>query len=274
MGINPAPTSVAAGHYYQGRLGQRIWGRLRRAGLLAQGGHRWEDDAFVAAGNGLTDLVKRPTATAAELSRAELIAGQAILAEKVRQWRPGLLLFAFRPPAEALLGPSVTPGACGSFESVPAFLLSPPYAASVIVEQNLRELMATVSGGAASSGSTSRSSVPIAPRAPAIALSRPEPVGSRGGPTQRVTQADLAAGRIRLPALSSSGAKSVFPERKGTVAIALRGVSLSVHYDPRMGPDRERSGVLTIGGPRLRSLVSAEEVLTVTIGADGRPQLD
>src|SRR5712691_1489057 len=28
VGINPAPVSVAAGHYYQGRIGQRLWRRL------------------------------------------------------------------------------------------------------------------------------------------------------------------------------------------------------------------------------------------------------
>ena len=30
IGINPAPTSVRAGHYYQGRLGQQFYERLRR----------------------------------------------------------------------------------------------------------------------------------------------------------------------------------------------------------------------------------------------------
>jgi len=34
VGINPAPTSVRAGHYYQGRLGQGFYERLRKAGLL------------------------------------------------------------------------------------------------------------------------------------------------------------------------------------------------------------------------------------------------
>ena len=34
IGINPAPTSVRAGHYYQGRLGQQFYERIRRAGLL------------------------------------------------------------------------------------------------------------------------------------------------------------------------------------------------------------------------------------------------
>lgn len=34
VGINPSPVSVERGHYYQGRLGQRFYGRLRRVGLL------------------------------------------------------------------------------------------------------------------------------------------------------------------------------------------------------------------------------------------------
>lgn len=34
VGINPAPPSVTAGHYFQGRQGQRFYARLRRAGLL------------------------------------------------------------------------------------------------------------------------------------------------------------------------------------------------------------------------------------------------
>jgi hypothetical protein len=34
IGINPSPTSVAAGHYYQGQIGKRFCERLRRAELL------------------------------------------------------------------------------------------------------------------------------------------------------------------------------------------------------------------------------------------------
>ncbi len=34
VGINPSPVSVEAGHYYQGRLGQVFFARLREAGVL------------------------------------------------------------------------------------------------------------------------------------------------------------------------------------------------------------------------------------------------
>ena len=122
VGINPSPVSVAAGHYYQGRLGQRLWGRLRRLDALTDDPGSWEDDAFVAAGNGLTDLVKRPTDAADQLSAQELAAGRTALLDKVRAWQPGLLLFAFRPPAEALLGKSIAPGRGPDFEDIPTFL--------------------------------------------------------------------------------------------------------------------------------------------------------
>lgn len=129
VGINPAPVSVRAGHYYQGRLGQRLWERLRSVGLLDDSRHAWEDDAFVAAGNGLTDIVKRPTASAAEVTASELEDGTTALRRTIRDWRPGLLLFAFRPPAVALFSRDDHPGVVGMLLSVPAFLLSGPYAA-------------------------------------------------------------------------------------------------------------------------------------------------
>ncbi len=140
VGINPSPVSVAAGHYYQGRLGQRLWNRLRRLGLLADALGHFEDDAFVAAGNGLTDLVKRPSRRADELSRQELAAGRDGLVEKVRTWEPALLLFAFRPPAEALLGKAVGPGPGPQFEGASTFLLSGPYAPAAEKYANDAEL--------------------------------------------------------------------------------------------------------------------------------------
>lgn len=62
----PAPVSVAAGHHYQGRLGQRIYGRPERQGCSGADDGGWQDDAAVASGVGFTDLVKRPTARASD----------------------------------------------------------------------------------------------------------------------------------------------------------------------------------------------------------------
>src|SRR3972149_1574394 len=80
------------------------------------------------AGRGLTDLVKRPTASAAELGADELADGIEMLRAKIGSWRPGLVLFAFREPAARLLGGAVAPGPGPELDGIPTFLLSGPYA--------------------------------------------------------------------------------------------------------------------------------------------------
>src|SRR3954465_10656178 len=70
VGINPAPTSVAVGHYYQGRLGQQFFARLRSAGKIGPA-DAWEDESAFEFGIGFTDIVKRPTASAKEVRPEE-----------------------------------------------------------------------------------------------------------------------------------------------------------------------------------------------------------
>src|SRR6266511_1148251 len=137
VGVNPAPRSVAAGHYYQGQIGKRLWARLQRVGLLTEpvipGA---EDEAFGRAGNGLTDVVKRPTLSAAEVSIEELDAGTTLLRAKVRAWKPGLVLFAFKAAASAALGTAeLRPGFGPDLEGVPTLLLTGPYAGATDAEQ-------------------------------------------------------------------------------------------------------------------------------------------
>ena len=69
--------------------------------------------------------------------------------------------------------------------------------------------------------------------------------------TQRVARVDLANGRIRLP----HPTKALFPAEKTRLSIVRRGKPMEVRYDPRLGPDRERSAVLGIGRRILPTLV-------------------
>jgi TDG/mug DNA glycosylase family protein len=144
VGINPAPKSVEIGHYYQGAVGQGVWARLRKVGALNDASYVWEDEAFQAQGNGLTDIVKRPTSNAAALPVDELVAGVKDLRRKLRRWKPGLILFAFRPPAEQLMGRAVRPGPGDAFEEVSTFLLTPPYVSRDEREANLVQLEAVL----------------------------------------------------------------------------------------------------------------------------------
>jgi double-stranded uracil-DNA glycosylase len=244
VGINPAPISVAAGHYYQGRIGRRLWRRLEGIGLLRDPRPGAEDEAFAAQGHGLTDLVKRPTPSSDVLSDEELRDGAEALREKIREWKPRLVLCAFREPAVRLVGSGARPGLVGEIEQVPVFLLSGPYAARAESER-IDAALQTLLGGEASetSAETAR--------------------------TQRVTATDLDRGQIRLP----REAKRFFPGRKASLEVVVRGVRVRGTYDPRVGPDRERSGVLRIGREQLRSLVHVDEVLQVSRGLGGVAQI-
>lgn len=141
IGINPAIVSVKAGHYYQGRLGRRLWKRLERVGLLSDPMPGEEDVAFRELGHGISDVVKRATSSSGEVSAAELQAGVELLRKKIHSWKPGLVLFAFKKAAEAALETrQVAPGPGPKIEGVPTFLLNGPYSAKAETQRIDAEL--------------------------------------------------------------------------------------------------------------------------------------
>jgi double-stranded uracil-DNA glycosylase len=102
VGINPAPLSVARGHYWQGFLGQRFLRRLRHVGLIETSEDGREDDAAFAAGVGFTDVIKRPTRSAKELCGDEYKHGRKAVVDRVERYCPELVVFAFKPAAVAV----------------------------------------------------------------------------------------------------------------------------------------------------------------------------
>lgn len=144
IGINPAPSSVAAGHYYQGRMGQQFYRRLEEAGVVSYSQGGWQDDQAFDQGIGFTDLVKRPTARATDVSREELAHGRKFLVEKVTLTQPELLIFAFKKSAQVLFGPFEGNGMVDglNLEGVPSFVMPGPYAAREVVSAALEDLRA------------------------------------------------------------------------------------------------------------------------------------
>lgn len=93
VGFNPGLRSASVIRHFAGR-GNQFWRLLAAAGLT-RGLLRPEDDFEAAtAGLGLTNLVGRATASAAELSRAELRAGVPRVAEVARRCRPRVVAYA------------------------------------------------------------------------------------------------------------------------------------------------------------------------------------
>ncbi len=144
VGLNPSPVSVDAGHYHQGRLGRRFWSRLGRAGIVPRDVPiEAADDALVAAGHGITDLLKQPSPrdTATD---AELTAGVGPLWQKIALWRPGAVVFIYKRAAAISAGRDLGQS-WGQLEGVamggrPCFLMPGPYADREQVDEGLNLL--------------------------------------------------------------------------------------------------------------------------------------
>jgi TDG/mug DNA glycosylase family protein len=86
-GINPGLYSGATGHHFA-RPGNRFWPALHAAGFTARLLSPWEEHSLLEERLGITNLVARATASAAELTATELKAGRRCLERKVRRYSP------------------------------------------------------------------------------------------------------------------------------------------------------------------------------------------
>jgi TDG/mug DNA glycosylase family protein len=86
-GINPGLYSAATGHHFA-RPGNRFWPALHAAGFSPRVLRPWEEHELLAWGYGITNLVARATATAAELDPEEFVAGARRLERKVKKYGP------------------------------------------------------------------------------------------------------------------------------------------------------------------------------------------
>jgi len=128
VGINPAPVSVAVGHYYQGKLGKRFWARLQQIGLLAGARSGAEDDAAFEEGIGFTDIVKRPSPSEKDLAPEDFDHGRELLRAKLENGPPGMLIFVFKKAATGLFGPFSGHGFTGhQVAGVDAFVMPGPF---------------------------------------------------------------------------------------------------------------------------------------------------
>lgn len=144
VGLNPSPVSVEAGHYHQGRLGRTFWRRLMLAGVLpAATPIETADDALMAAGHGITDLLKLPTPRD-KASEAALTAGVGPLWQKIAVWRPAAVVFVYKRAASVCAGRPLSES-WGQLAGValagrPCVLMPGPYAPVAQIDQGLNFL--------------------------------------------------------------------------------------------------------------------------------------
>lgn len=91
-GINPSLYSAAVGHHFA-RPGNRFWPTLFRAGFTNRLLRPDEERELLDLGIGITNVVARATASAAELTREDFRRGGSTLARKVRRHAPRIVAF-------------------------------------------------------------------------------------------------------------------------------------------------------------------------------------
>ena len=89
-GINPGLYTAYTGHHFA-RPGNRFWPALHRAGFTERQLDASEERTLLDRGYGVTNVVPRVTATAAELAPAEYVEGGRLLRAKVAEYRPRVL---------------------------------------------------------------------------------------------------------------------------------------------------------------------------------------
>lgn len=81
--------------------------------------------------------------------------------------------------------------------------------------------------------------------------------------TQPVRPGDIKSGQLRVP----GSAKRLFPRDRPRIQVELAGTLKDCRWDPRMGPDQDRSGVIGIGKALAGSLNLGDELdITVVDG--------
>jgi double-stranded uracil-DNA glycosylase len=126
-GINPSLCSAAVGHHFA-RPGNRFWKAIHGAGFTPRLLRPEQERDLLELGIGITNIVSRATASAAELSRDDYRRGAIALARKLRRHRPRIVAFlgidAYRIATgerRARIGPQPIP-----FAAARAWLLPNP----------------------------------------------------------------------------------------------------------------------------------------------------
>jgi TDG/mug DNA glycosylase family protein len=128
VGLNPSPYAADRGVGFA-RPGNRFWPAALAADVVTR--DRDARHALVAHGVGMTDLVKRSTARAGDLSRAELRDGAARVERLVRWLAPGTVCFLGLTGYRTAVDPGAVVGwQPREFGGRPAYVMANPSGAN------------------------------------------------------------------------------------------------------------------------------------------------
>ncbi|MGV2291795.1 G/U mismatch-specific DNA glycosylase [Trinickia sp. YCB016] len=102
-GINPGLRAASTGHHFAGR-GNRFWRVLHLSGFTSEQIRPEDDHTILRYGCGLTAVVPRPTAQAADLSRSEIELAGEVFRRKIERYAPRHIVFLGKMALAAISG--------------------------------------------------------------------------------------------------------------------------------------------------------------------------
>jgi len=102
-GINPGMRAASTGHHFEGR-NNRFWRVMHLAGFTPEQIHPEDDRTVLRYGCGLTTVVPRATASAAELTRAEIELAADDFRRKIEHYAPRHVVFLGKMALSAISG--------------------------------------------------------------------------------------------------------------------------------------------------------------------------
>jgi TDG/mug DNA glycosylase family protein len=103
VGYNPSIRSAETGYHYA-NPSNRFWKILHRSGLTQRLYRPEENHELLDKGYGFTNIVARPSKTAAEISREEYAEGREILKRKLQRYRPRVVCYVGKGVYEQFSG--------------------------------------------------------------------------------------------------------------------------------------------------------------------------
>jgi len=155
VGFNPSLRAARLGRYYAGR-NNRFWDLLAASGLTPRKLSFEEDHLLPRMGIGITDLVKRPTRTASDVTAAEFRAGVHRVRRLVADLRPRVVAYngkgVYLRAAGVASAPwgvqpgAIVPGVADYVVPSPSGLAMIPFAEKARWYAGLREVVEGIGG--------------------------------------------------------------------------------------------------------------------------------
>lgn len=103
VGFNPSIRSSETGHHYA-NPNNRFWKIIHEAGITDRRYRPEEDQDLLHLGIGFTNIVARPTKTAAEITKQEYEEGAQLLRDKLIRFRPRVACYVGKGVYEQMSG--------------------------------------------------------------------------------------------------------------------------------------------------------------------------